>query len=118
VDGIRKATLSNKKAQEISEKECQEHFSESYGIFSGKATQRAKLRFTPEHARWVSGENWHGQQVGSFDKDGYYTLEFDYNQDPELVMDILKHGSGVKVIAPENLKEKVASELKKTLEQY
>jgi len=28
--------------------------------------------------------------VGSFDKEGYYSLEFDYNQDPELVMASLK----------------------------
>jgi predicted DNA-binding transcriptional regulator YafY len=118
VDGIKKATLSNKKAQEISEKECQEHFSESYGIFSGKATQRAKLRFTPEHARWVSGENWHGQQVGSFDKDGYYILEFDYNQDPELIMDIMKHGSGVEVLAPSSLKARVKDEYEKAFKSF
>lgn len=118
VDGIRSAVLTNTKAQDVSDKECQEHFAESYGIFSGKATQRAKLRFTPEHARWVSGENWHGQQVGSFDKEGYFNLEFDYNQDPELVMDILKHGSGVEVIGPATLKKRVAEELKKALGFY
>jgi predicted DNA-binding transcriptional regulator YafY len=118
VDGIRSAVLTNTKTQDISDKECQEHFAESYGIFSGKATQRAKLRFTPEHARWVSGENWHGQQVGSFDKEGYFNLEFDYNQDPELVMDILKHGSGVEVIGPANLKARVKVELKKALDKY
>ena len=118
IDGVRSAVLTNTKAQEVSDKECQEHFAESYGIFSGKATQRAKLRFTPEHARWVSGENWHGQQVGSFDKEGYYNLEFDFNQDPELVMDILKHGSGVEVIGPVSLKSKVKAELEKTLKSY
>ena len=118
VDGIRKAALTNKKAQEVSEKECQEHFAESYGIFSGKATQRAHLRFTPEHARWVAGENWHGQQVGSFDKDGHYILEFDYNQDPELVRDILKHGSGVEVLSPVGLKKRVKEELEKALKTY
>jgi predicted DNA-binding transcriptional regulator YafY len=118
VDGIRNATLSNKKAEEISDKQCQEHFAESYGIFSGKATQRAKLRFTPEHARWVSGEHWHGQQIGSFDKEGFFNLEFDYNQDPELVMDILKHGSGVEVLAPAALKSRVKEELKRTLATY
>ena len=118
VDGIRKAVLTNKKAEEIPEKQCQEHFAESYGIFSGKATQRAKLRFTPEHARWVSTENWHGQQVGSFDKDGYFILEFDYNQDPELIMDIMKHGSGVEVLAPATLKNRVKEELKKAIVNY
>ncbi len=118
VDGIRSVLLTNKKAQEISDKDCQEHFAQSYGIFSGKATQRAKLRFTPEHARWVSGENWHGQQVGSFDKDGYYNLEFDFNQDPELIMDIMKHGSGVEVLAPTSLKNRVKDELKKAISSY
>lgn len=118
VDGIRKATLSNNQSEEISDKQCQEHFAESYGIFSGKATQRAKLRFNPKHARWVSAEHWHGQQVGSFDKDGYYTLEFDYNQDPELIMDILKHGAGVEVISPASLKNKVKAELKMALDSY
>lgn len=118
IDGIANALLTNTKAQEVSEKECQEHFAQSYGIFSGKATQRAKLRFTPEHARWVSGEHWHGQQVGSFDKEGYFNLEFDFNQDPELVMDILKHGSGVEVISPSSLKNKVKAELEKALKNY
>lgn len=118
VDGIRRAVPGNAKADDIPEKKLQEHFSESYGIFSGKATQRAKLRFTPEHARWVATENWHGQQVGSFDKEGFYTLEFDYNQDPELIMDILKHGSGVEVLAPASLKAKVRTELKKALDTH
>ena len=118
LDGILTAVLTNTKAQEVSEKECQEHFAQSYGIFSGKATQRAKLRFTPEHARWVSGEHWHGQQVGSFDKEGYYNLEFDFNQDPELIMDIMKHGSGVEVVSPSSLKNKVKAELEKALKNY
>ena len=100
VDGIRSVATTNKKANEVSETTLHENFAESYGIFSGKATQRAKLRFSPERARWVSAEQWHGQQIGTFDKEGYYILEFDYNQDPKLVMDILKHGSAVKVLAP------------------
>lgn len=118
VDGISKAVLTNTKAQEVAEKDCHEHFAESYGIFSGKATQRAKLRFTPEHARWVSGEHWHGQQVSSFDKEGFFHLEFDYNQDPELVMDILKHGSGVEVLSPASLKKRVKEELGEALKSY
>ena len=118
IDGIRSAVLTNKKAQEVTEKDCHDHFAESYGIFSGKATQRARLRFTPEHARWVAGEHWHGQQVGSFDKEGYYNLEFDFNQDPELIMDILKHGSGVEVIGPVSLKNKVKAELEKAFKSY
>lgn len=118
LDGVKKAELLNKKAEEVSERELQENFAESYGIFSGKATQRAKLRFTPERARWVSGETWHGQQVASYDEDGYYILEFDYNQDPELVMEILKHGNSVEVISPTKLRNKIKEELKKAYKLY
>jgi len=118
MDGIRTAHVLEDKATEVAEKELHENFAESYGIFSGKATQRAKLRFTPEKARWVSAETWHGQQVSSFDKDGNYILEFDYNQDPELVMEIMKHGDGVEVIGPASLKSKVKAELEKALKKY
>ena len=118
MDGIRTAHVLEDKATEVAEKELHENFAESYGIFSGKATQRAKLRFTPEKARWVSAETWHGQQVSSFDKDGNYILEFDYNQDPELVMEIMKHGDGVEVIGPGGLKSKVKAELEKALKKY
>lgn len=118
LDGISKVLVTNTKADEISEKELQENFAESYGIFSGKASQRAKLKFNPEKARWVSAETWHGQQVGTFDKEGNYLLEFDYNQDPELVMDILKYGSGVEVLSPATLRKRVKDELLKTLESY
>jgi hypothetical protein len=100
------------------DKELDENFTESYGIFSGKATQRAKLRFTPERARWVSVEEWHPNQISTVNKDGFYTLEFDYNQDPELVMDILRHGSEVEVISPPSLRDKVANELKKAAQKY
>ena len=118
MDGIRSANILEEKATEVTEKELHENFAESYGIFSGKATQRAKLRFTPEKARWVSAETWHGQQVSSFDKEGYYMLEFDYNQDPELVMEIMKHGSGVEVLSPNVLKNKVKEELQKAISKY
>ena len=118
LDGISALNNSGTKAEDISEKQLQEHFAESYGIFSGKATNRAKLKFTPERSRWVSAETWHGQQIGSFDKAGNYILEFDYDQDPELIMDILKHGSGVEVIQPSSLRKRVKEELLKTIEKY
>jgi len=118
LDGIGKVIITNAKSEEVSEKQLHEHFAESYGIFSGKASHRAKLKFSPEKARWVSSETWHGQQVGSFDKDGNYILEFDYNQDPELIMDILKYGSGVEVLGPASLKNRVKAELEKAFKNY
>ena len=113
VDGIRSAVILDKKAKEVPEKDLKDYFGQSYGLFSGKANKRAKLRFTPEQARWISTEVWHQDQVGYFDQEGYYILEFDYNQDPELIMDILKYGASAEVLAPECLRERVIKELKR-----
>ena len=118
VDGIKGVEAVDKKAEEISEKQLHEHFAESYGIFSGKATKTAKLKFTPQRARWVAGETWHGQQVGTFQPDGSYILEFGYHEDAELVMDILKHGPEVEVLGPPELRKHVAQALQATLGKY
>jgi predicted DNA-binding transcriptional regulator YafY len=118
MDGIQKAVILSQIADEISEKNMDEYFGESYGIFSGRSTKKAKLRFSPKQARWVSAETWHKHQKASFDKDGNYVLEFDYNQDPELVMDILKYGSEVEVLSPANLRKRVQDELIKALKRY
>lgn len=118
VDGIRSAVILDQKAKEVPEKELKDYFGESYGLFSGKANKRAKLRFTPEQARWISTEIWHQDQVGYFDGEGYYILEFDYNQDPELVMDILKYGSAVEVLGPASLRKRVAQELISAISRY
>ena len=118
LDGIREADILDLKAIEVSEKELKENFTESYGIFSGKAKKTCKLKFSPNRARWVSTENWHPNQVGSTAIDGSYVLEFPFNQDLELIMDIMKYGSDVEVLEPKELRQKVADELKKNVSLY
>jgi predicted DNA-binding transcriptional regulator YafY len=81
-----------------------EHFATAYGIFSGKANKTAVLRFSPERARWIADERWHPDQVGQFLMDGRYELRFPYRDSRELVMDILRHGPDVEVVAPEALR--------------
>jgi predicted DNA-binding transcriptional regulator YafY len=81
-----------------------------WGIFSGAEVRCATLRFTPERARWVANERWHGQQVGSLLKDGGYELKVPYTKDPELLMDILKFGADYQVLAPK-LRDRVAAEV-------
>ena len=90
----------------------------SYGIFSGKADKRARLRFTPRQARWVAAEQWHPDQVSRFDKDGSYLLEFPYHNDGELVMDILRYGADVEVLGPSTLRRKVKQQLEAAAARY
>lgn len=118
LDGIRNVVTTNEKCKDITDAEINEHFTKSYGIFSGGADKTAKLKFSPKAARWVSGESWHPAQRSHFEKDGSYILEFEYSQDPELIMDILKHGEDIEVLSPNDLKKKVSEKLKKALKQY
>ena len=118
LDAIRAATLLEEKAKEVPKAELDEHFQSGYGIFAGKNVQWAKLRFTPERARWVANEDWHPKQKARFDADGSYVLEVPYSDDRELLMDILKFGADVEVLAPAALRGKVRDMLKAAAKRY
>ena len=108
---IKKAAPIELAARDIAEAELDEHFASSYGIFAGKANHIAVLHFTAERARWVADEQWHPQQQGTFLPDGRYELRIPYANETELVMDILKHGAAVEVIAPESLRQSIVKKL-------
>jgi len=107
MDAIQRVEVVGQAAKEISESYLEQELSSGYGIFSGAQTQLAELRFTPERARWVAQEQWHPQQHFRYDEDGYYYLSVPYSQETELVMDILRHGAEVQVLAPASLQNKL-----------
>jgi hypothetical protein len=55
--------------------------------------QWAVLRFSPERSRWVAQEKWHPDQQGKALDDGGFELRVPYSDEPELLMDILRHGA-------------------------
>ena len=118
VDSIRKADVLKERAKAVGEKDLKEYFETSYGIFRGKATKVAKLRFTPERARWVAGEVWHSQQKGAFEEDGSYVLEVPYHDGRELVMDVLRHGMNVEVIGPAELRRAVLAQARAVVARH
>src|SRR5256714_1170234 len=111
VDAIREAALREGRAKEIASAELDEHLGSGYGIFAGRKVEWATLKFTPEAARWVSAQSWHPKQRVRVEKDGSYVLELPYADDRELVMEILKYGADVEVIAPPALRDKVRLQL-------
>jgi len=118
VDAIESAIVSEKEAKEIAEETLDRHFASGYGIFAGTATHEAVLQFGAGSARWVSRETWHPEQVGVPQLDGTYLLRFPYAQEPELVMDILKYGADVQVLAPGSLRQAVAEKLRAAVKLY
>jgi predicted DNA-binding transcriptional regulator YafY len=118
VDAIRAAELREARAKEIASAELDEHLGAGYGIFAGREVQWAKLRFTPQAARWVSAQVWHPKQRAQTEKDGSYVLEIPYAADRELLMEILKYGADVEVLAPDSLRARVAAALKEAAGRY
>lgn len=90
----------------------------AYGIFAGKPTATALLRFSPERAQWVSKEVWHRNQKGRFLLDGSWEVSVPYSVPHELIMDILKHGPHVEVLEPESLRREVIALLELAAERY
>jgi predicted DNA-binding transcriptional regulator YafY len=105
-------------AKDLADAELDRVLGAGYGIFAGANTETAVLRFTPDSARWVADEVWHSKQVGRIEADGSYVLELPYSREPELVMDLLRHGAGVEVLAPASLRAHVSEELAAAASQY
>ncbi|HEB62973.1 MAG TPA: WYL domain-containing protein, partial [Gammaproteobacteria bacterium] len=51
-------------------------------------------------------------------KGGKYELQIPYSDERELLMEILKYGPDVEVIAPEELRNKVSQYLQQAIQHY
>ena len=118
VDSIKKAEILEKKSEDISERKLNDVLGSGYGIFSGTNIKWVTLRFTAERAKWVAAEKWHPNQKGKFLKDGSYELKVPFTLDHELVMDIMKYGSDVIVVEPEDLKRTIQIKHQQAADNY
>ena len=118
LERVSDARILDRPAKRIAGRALDRHFATAYGIFAGEPKEVAVLRFSPERARWVSEEAWHPRQEGRFLPDGSYELRLPYGDPRELVMDILRHGAHVEVLAPGALRAAVAGELGRAAGRY
>ena len=118
LDRIQEVHLTKDAASEIDESQLNQYFSQSFGIFSGTPRNIGILRFTAERAKWVAEETWHPDQQSHYLNDGTYELRIPYSDHRELVMEILKYGPDVEVIAPDQLREEVGRRLLLAAKKY
>lgn len=118
VDAIRQVSFLDRTAIDIEEEELNLELGSGYGIFAGKKVEWAILRFTPEKARWVSQEKWHPKQKSKFLVDGSYEIEIPFSDGRELIMDIMRYGTGITVISPPNLISELCSTAEEILNRY
>ena len=91
-----------------------------YGIYGGASAKLrwATLVFNAEAAQWVANEDWHAQQKSRWLEDGRYELQVPFSDPTELMMDILRHGDSVTVVADKALVAAVEARLKNALTLY
>lgn len=118
LDRIIAAETLPETAIEIDAAALEQALAASYGIFAGPATEFATLRFTPYAARWVRNEIWHPDQIDETTADGGLTRRIPYHRSDELLMDLLRHGPNVEVLAPETLRSQLIKRLEDSLRQY
>lgn len=103
LDAIEQATVLDSAARRVAMKRVQAEMDAGYGIYAGGTRRWAVLAFNPQAAQWASREEWHPEQQGRWLEDGRYELRLPYVDDTELVMDILRQGEQVQVLAPPEL---------------
>jgi predicted DNA-binding transcriptional regulator YafY len=117
LDRISQPERLENQANDIPPGELSGFANESFGIFSGAPAAHAHLRFSNHAARWVADEQWHQQQRGEWREDGYH-LHVPYSNPTELIMDILRHGPEVEVMASPALREAVAEKIRNMQKIY
>ena len=118
MDALEAVNLLEKPAVSIEEADLKAELESGYGIFAGAKHQIAKLKFSPFRARWVAKEVWHPEQKGEIDEDGSYLLSIPYSDERELILDILRQGSDVEVLAPRALRDNVKTTLERAIKIY
>jgi predicted DNA-binding transcriptional regulator YafY len=116
VDAIPAAKVASEMARDMPEDYLKAVLESGYGIFSGRRTRTARLRFSAQQARWMSTETWHPKQQSSWDKQGRYLLRFPYSSHPELIMDLLRHVPGVEVLGPKSLRKHLNDRIRRAAE--
>jgi len=108
---------SKRDALSIDGSELNRYFSDSYGIYAGKAKHRAIIRFNAEVAQEIATQKWHPEQEGQWDGDDYL-LTIPYSHDTELMMDILRYGEMAEILAPLSLRNKIKERLTGAMQMY
>jgi predicted DNA-binding transcriptional regulator YafY len=118
LDAVQQASVLESRAKDVAMRQVQAEMDTGYGIFAGGTRQVALLRFSAQAAPWISSEEWHPEQQGRFLPDGSWALSLPYVDETELVMDILRQGEQVRVLAPDSLVAAVRRRLAAALAVY
>ncbi len=90
----------------------------AFGIFKGDLKSKVVLRFDSLLARFINNEVWHADQTIEEHEDGSLTLAVPVADLTEVRMKVLKYGSHVEVLEPEELQRQVEAEARSIVDLY
>lgn len=115
---IAKAELRQKKFVRPADFSAEKYFEKSFGAFAGEGDHRVSLRFGAEAAARVRERLWHESQEFTDRADGGVELSLRLGSLEEVTRWVLGWGAQVEVLAPKELRERVAATARATAAVY
>lgn len=94
------------------------YLNESFELNRENRDYRIELKFTPYQAQWIRERTWHTSQTLRELPDGSLILSFTVRGLGDVKRWTLKYGAEVEVLAPKELRDAVADEVKKLAAVY
>lgn len=110
IERIKSLRFTDKRFKDSHKKAVQEFKKDQFGMFEAYPVQEVELRFEKAVVPHIQGRIWHESQKEKLQKDGSLLLNFTVGLSDELISWILSWGRWVKVIKPEELKQKIKEE--------
>ena len=105
-------------AQKVPIDELRAHYAESYGIFSGQMKHLAAIKINTDLAPWTLFEHWHSKQKIERIDDSHILMQIPYNDDKELIADVMRLGTAAEVIKPKSLRVQFQQQLIHIMNKY
>lgn len=109
VDRILSLTITNLPCQMPLSFNVEEYVRNALTVMRGGPQIEVELRFDRKTSAWAKDRIWHPSQKATMDKDGCLTLKLQVADTPELVGWILSFGSGIRVMKPVTLRQRLKS---------
>ncbi len=106
------------RAQKVAAADLRAHYAESYGIFSGQVKHQAAIKINTDQAPWTVFEHWHSKQEMHRVDDNHMMLQIPYNDEKELIADVMRLGAAAEIMAPDALRNQFHQQLLQTLVNY
>lgn len=94
------------------------YFGNAWAVFRGERSYDVEILFSTEAAATVTESVWHHTQKARKNKDGSVTLSFRVDGLNEIVRWVLGWGSRARVIQPPELRDRIVSQLKESIQAY